>query len=193
MPRLRRPAARLALTLLALATLVVGYYLGQFWQRRALHDLTAVVYPSGRPLALAEDLVPAADDAWRLFVAGDTRAEACGQLLRDYAFARNRLAAAPTIQARLRVVLLAFDGPSADARERLADGAAWIDVIAPAPDMLEALAGELGILPTGSAWCTGPAASAVLVSPRLEAWALIPHEPPAAMARNIRGIIEFVE
>jgi hypothetical protein len=33
----------------------------------------------------------------------------------------------------------------------------------------------------------------VLVSPRQEAWALIPHEAPAAMARNIRTIIEFVE
>jgi hypothetical protein len=184
---------RLALTLLALATLISGYYLGQLWQRQALQDLTAVVYPSGRPLALPDDLLPAGDDAWRLFVTGDTTATACRQLLRDYGFARNRLAAAPDIQARLRLVMLAFDQPEEAARERLADEAGWIDVIAPSPDVLEDLAGELGIRPIGSAWCTGAAASAVLVSPRQEAWGLIPHEAPAAMARNIRGIIEFVE
>jgi hypothetical protein len=190
---MRRPVGRLALTLLALATLISGYYLGQLWQRQALQDLTAVVYPSGRPLALPEDIFPPGDDAWRLFVTGDTTAAACEQLLRDYGFARNRLAAAPGIQARVRLVMLAFDRPSEAARERLGDESGWIDVIAQSPDVLEQLAAELGIRPTVSAWCTGPAASAVLVSPRQEAWALIPYEAPAAMARNIRGIIEFVE
>jgi hypothetical protein len=91
---------RLALTLLALATLISGYYLGQLWQRQALQDLTAVVYPSGRPLALPDDLLPAGDDAWRLFVTGDTTATACRQLLRDYGFARNRLAAWPRTSRR---------------------------------------------------------------------------------------------
>lgn len=190
---MRRPVGRLALTLLALATLISGYYLGQLWQRQALQDLSAVVYPNPRPLALPNDLFPADDDAWRLFVTGDTTAAACRQLLRDYGFARNRLAAAPGIQARLRLVILAFDQPDEAARERLGDEAGWVEVIAPSPDELEDLAGELGIRPTGSAWCTGAAATAVLVSPRREAWALIPYEAPPAMARNIRGIIEFVE
>jgi hypothetical protein len=193
MPALRRPTARLALTLVALATLIAGYYLGQYWQRQPLQDLSAVVYDSGRPLALPEDRFPPGEDAWRLFVTGDTTAAACADLLRDFGFARNRLAAVPDIQARLRLVMIAFDDAVDGRGDRLAGGSDWIDVIRPTAGERDRLAGELGILPTGSVACTGTDATAVLVSPRHEAWARVTHEQPAAMARNIRSVIEFVE
>lgn len=193
MPGMRRPTTRLGLTLLALATLIAGYYLGQYWQRRPLQDLTAVVYASGRPLALPEDRFPPGDDAWRLFVAGRPASPACAGLLRDYAFVRNRLAAVPGVQARLRVVMITVDGSGDDPDDGPAAGADWIDLLAIPHSTADRLAGELGLGPNGSATCTGEDAAGILVSPRQEAWARIPYEQPAAMARNIRGVIEFVE
>ncbi|MCB1774623.1 MAG: hypothetical protein KDI88_13490 [Gammaproteobacteria bacterium] len=191
---MRTPRARLLLTLAALASLLVGYYAGQYWQRQTLADISAVVYPSGR--AIDFELHPDLSDAtpaWRLFVNVDTSSDDCRRLVRDYAFVRNRLASAPAIQQRLRLALLAYDQPTETQAGALNDDADWIDVIVASPGALDRLAAELGNLPTSTTWCDHHQGNAILVSPQREAWALIPYELPEAMAHNVRTIIEFVE
>lgn len=193
----RRPWLRFALVAAALLSLLVGYYLGQYWQRRGLGELSATVYPVGRPLDYPAGLPLTPGDAdarrWRLFVTADTREDACRDLLQHFALVMNRLAAWPGVQPRVRVTLLAYDAPDATAIQRFSGLAGWSEVVSAPPAMLDALAAQLGILPLGADWCAGPQGSGVLVSPRREAWALLPADTPAATAQNLASIIGFVE
>lgn len=194
--RRRGPRARLLLTLAALASLIVGYYLGQAWQRRPLDALSAIVYPTPRLVDYGELLTPAplgADESWRLFVVADTTAPHCAELLRHHALVHNRLAAHAGIQKQLRLTLLAYDDPDDDQVARFAGALPWLDVIAATPQALGELSAQLGIQPLTDDWCSPLQSNAVLVSPAREAWALVPHEAPVIMARNITTIIEFVE
>ncbi len=199
MPKVSRrgPGRRLVLTLAALASLIVGYYLGQLWQRQPLDDLSAIVYPNGKALTYPADVgLPdqgADDDLWRLFVVADTGAAACGDLLRHYALVINRLAHRPKLQPRLRLTLLAYDQPDAAHSATFAGTADWIEVISAPPATLDTLSGQLGIAPITDGWCTAAQGNAILVAPDAVAWALIPYEQTAIMARDIATIIEFVE
>ena len=114
-------------------------------------------------------------------------------MLRHHAFVRNRLAAWPDIQSRLRLSVLAYDQPDAAAVADFAGTQDWVDVISAAPAQLDRLSEALGILPIGDDWCTPTAANAVLVSPAGEVWALLPHASAAIMAHDLRTIIAFVE
>ena len=193
----RGPGRRLVLTLAALASVIVGYYLGQWWQRQPLSDLSAIVYPNGRPVTYpAEIRLPDPDEdsrLWRLFVVGDTRATACGELLRHYALVINRLAHRPKLQPRLRLTLLAYDQPDTTARAAFAGAADWVEVLSAPPPVMDALIGQLGIAPAADGWCTATQDSAILVAPDAVAWALIPYEQTAIMAHDIATIIDFVE
>lgn len=193
----RGPGKRLLLTLAALASLIVGYYLGQSWQRQPLDGLSAVVYPNGKRIELAADTFSdsANDDVrpWRLFTTVDTDRAACRELRDDYALVINRLAHRPALQARVRVAMLAYDRPDAQAGSGFATAYPWLDLIAIAAPQRDRLAAELGILPTTDDWCRGPQASAILVAPDAVAWALIPHEQADIMAHNIITLIDFVE
>ena len=186
--------SRLLLTFAALLSLILGYYLGQYWQRRPLAELSAVVYSSGQPVRYPEaQAIPSEDDNWRLFTTANTALAPCRDLVRHYAFVLNRLAARPKLQARLRLTVLAYDQPDTAAAEAFGGGADWVEVISGEPQQLDGLSAQLGILPAGGAWCSGVQANAVLVSPQREAWALIPLEQAAMMARNVRTVIDFVE
>jgi hypothetical protein len=191
----RTPRARLLLTLAALASLLIGYYFGQYWQRQPLEALSAIVYPSGR--AVDFELHPALSEAapaWRLFVNVDTSNSDCQRLVRDYGFLRNRLASVPALQQRLRLTLLAYGQADDDEQAKaLTASDDWIDVLSATPSALDRLAAELGNLPTSTKWCDRHQGNAILVSPQAEAWALIPYELPETMAHNVRTIIEFVE
>ncbi|MDJ0739267.1 MAG: hypothetical protein QNJ91_06095 [Gammaproteobacteria bacterium] len=192
--RRRGPGRRLVLTLAALASLIAGYYLGQAWQRQPLADLTAVVYANGRAIDYPAGLAIAdAAPAWRLFVAADIREPACTGLRRDYALVINRLAHRPDIQQRVRLSVLAYDRPEPERVALFTGGHDWVDVISADRATLDGLAGQLDMRPAGGAWCTGPRAAATLVAPDATAWALIPHEAAAIMARNIITLIDFVE
>lgn len=191
------PGRRLTLTLVALATLITGYYLGQRWQRLPLTDLSALVYPNGMaidyPDAIAARITDDARRPWRLFVTGDTRAPACRALLKHYALVINRLAPYPAIQSRLRLSMLAFDTPTPDVMAEFRAGLPWVDVIEAPADQLDRFSAELGIRPVGSNWCEPTQANAILVSPGDVAWALIPYGQAAIMAHDIRTLIDFVE
>ena len=193
----RGPGRRLVLTLAALASLIVGYYLGQLWQRQPLSDLTAIVYPNGRPLTYPAGIrLPDQDVGgrlWRLFVVGDTGAATCGELLRHYALVINRLAHRPKLQPRLRLTLLAYDQPDATTRAAFAGTADWLEVVSAPPPVLDELSGQLGIAPVTDGWCTPTQGSAILVAADAVAWALIPYEQTAIMAHDIATIIDFVE
>jgi hypothetical protein len=193
----RSPRARLILTLAALLSLVAGYYLGQYWQRRPLAELSAVVYPDGRQIEYPGELAisdpPGEPGLWRLFLAADTRRAACRDWVREFAFVINRLAAWPEIQANLRLTVLAYDQPDATAGVTLTEGAGWVEIVSAEPQHLDRLSGQLGILPSGGEWCSGAQANSVLVSPQRRSWALIPHQQAAIMARNLSTIIAFVE
>lgn len=197
--RRRRPGIRLLLILAALASIIAGYYLGQYWQRRPLAELSARIYPAGRPVKFHAGVDPDAQRAattpvpWRLFLSADTRDAQCVGLIRHYATVINRLAAWPDIQARLRLTLLAYDQPDATDVDAFTGGAEWIEVITADPESLDQLSSQLGLIPKADAWCTGNTANAILVSPKHRQWALIPHEQAAMMAHNIRTIIAFVE
>ena len=193
----RGPGRRLILTLAALGALIVGYYLGQYWQRQPLGELSAIMYPNGQaieyPVELTALQAQAGKQNWRLFVSADTRAAACVDLLRHYATVINRLAAQPDIQQRLRLTLLAYDQPEKAAIDSFTRGLSWVDVLgAPAP-VLDRLSTQLGIQRSSPDACTPTQANAVLVAPDAVAWALIPHGQAAIMARDIRTIIAFVE
>lgn len=197
-PHRRGPTARLALILAALASLLVGYYLGQAWQRRGLDDLTAVLYPVGRAIEYPAGFAlpeadPGAPPAWRLVLVADTRDPACSALLRQFALVINRLATKPDLQGRLRVTVLAYDQPDADAVAAFAQGAPWLEVPAASDQALETLAGQLGLLPDRRNWCTGTQSNSVLVAPDHTAWALLPLRPAAVMAHDIARIVDFVE
>ena len=193
----RGPGARLVLTLAALASIIVGYYLGQYWQRRPLADLSAVVYPAGQsveyPPGLGLDSNLEASPVWRLFLAADTRVPECVRLIRHYAIVFNRLAAWPTIQENLRLTVLAYDGPDATAVTAFSGGVQWAEILSADPRQLDGLSRQLGILPAQDAWCTETGTNAILVAPDGKGWALIPYEQAAMMARNISTIIAFVE
>ena len=195
--RRRGPRTRLILTLAALASLIGGYYPGQYWQRRPLADLSAIVYPAGRPIDYPASLGIAADPGpnapWRLFLTTDTRVAQCRSLLHHVASVVNRLAAWPDIPPRLRVAMLAYDHPDADAVMQFSGGADWTEVITGEAAELDRLSGQLGILPGTGAWCEPSQANGILVAPNREAWALIPYAQAAIMANNIRTIIAFVE
>lgn len=182
------------MTLAALASLIIGYYLGQAWQRQPLSDLSAIVYANGRPVDYPAEFRPAHDDtAWRLFVAGDPDAAACTDLRRDFALLINRLAARPELQRRVRLALISFAETPVLGENRFHSGYPWVDLVELDGTQRETLARQLGILPTGEDWCRGTQASGVLVSPDAVAWALIPYERPDIMAHNITSLIDFVE
>ena len=192
----RRPRSRLLLTLAALASLILGYYLGQLWQRQPLQRLSAMVYPAGQPVhypeALGLELQDPGSAPWRLFVAIDTRVPACADLVEHYAFVINRLAAWPAIQDNLRVTLLAYDRPEQTAAASFTAGLPWAELLTAPVGDLDELAGQLGILPLASGRCSAEQGHAALVSPRAEQWALIPYEQTATMAHNVRTIIDYV-
>ena len=191
----RGRGARLVVTLAALASLIAGYYAGQYWQRRPLADLSAVVYPTGQRIDAIDDLtaLAGADEAWRLFLVADTRAPACAALLRHFAQVFNRLAAWPDIQAKLRLSVLAYDEPDKAAITAFTAGVSWAEVVSADPQQLAQLTQELGIAPGGTDWCGENQRTGVLVSPARRRWALLPYEPAPAMARNLQRIIAFVE
>lgn len=194
--RRRSPRARLALILAASLSLVIGYYLGQAWQRAPLRGLSAVVYADGHAVSYPASFGIATDEGagdWRLIAMIDTRAAACGELLRHLALLRNRLAGWPRIQPRLRPTLVALDAPDATTIEGFAPGQDWIDVVTAEPGQLGAFAADLGIAPDRTGVCSPVQTNAVLASPDGRRWALIPHEQAAIMARNIATIIRFVE
>lgn len=191
-----RPKTRLLLTLAALASLIVGYYLGQYWQRQPLQDLSAVVYPDGSKVNYPAELnlSTANDNAyWRLFISVDTGQPACENLLNHYTLVLNRLAAQPRIQQNLRLTALAFNQPSPETAELYRAQRDWLDVLSSEHKILDGLAQDLGIAPISDNWCEPMQANAILVAPDHRRWALIPHEQAAIMAHNIRTIIEFVE
>ena len=196
-PTRRSPGTRLILIIAALASVIVGYYLGQYWQRRPLADVSAVVYPTGQAVEYPPGLGLNADadtpGPWRLFLPADTRVAGCKQLLRHYATVFNRLAVWPEIQANLRLSVLAYDRPDAAAVTAFTGGVDWVEVFSAGPQRLDPLTRELGIRPDHSNWCSDNAANAVLVAPDHRRWALIPREQAAIMARNISTIIAFVE
>ena len=190
----RAPGRRLALTVAALASLIIGYYLGQYWQRKPLADLSAVVYPAGRMVEYPDVLeIASGDELWRLFLVADTREGPCHQVMRHFAAVVNRLAAWPKIQERLRLTVLAYDQPDKFAADDFAGGVGWVEVISGDPAELDRLSGQLGIAPGGLDWCNSYQASTILVAPDRTAWALIPYEQAAIMARNISSIVAFVE
>lgn len=191
----RGRGTRLVVTLAALASLILGYYAGQYWQRRSLSDLSAIVYPSGQRIDTIDELaaLASADPAWRLFLVADTRAPACAALLRHFAHVFNRLAAWPDIQANLRLSLLAMDEPNEAAIAAFTAGVSWAEVVSADPHQLAQLSRELGIAPGGSDWCGENQRTGALVSPARRRWALLPYEPAPAMARNLRHIIAFVD
>jgi hypothetical protein len=197
-PARRSPWTRLILTLAALASVLAGYYLGQYWQRRPLADLSAVIYPAGQSVEYPAGLgiIDTDTDAkgpWRLFLPADTRVTECAQLLRHYASVFNRLAVWPEIQANLRLSVLAYDQPDAAAATAFTAGVSWAEVFSAGPQELDALSRQLGILPDHASWCSATVANAVLVAPDQKRWALIPYEQAAIMAHNISTIIAFVE
>ncbi len=191
----RGPGIRLLLILAALASVIAGYYLGQHWQRRPLAELSATLYPAGRPLEITAgvNLDTETQPPWRLFLSADTRDARCATLLRHYAMVINRLAAWPDIQSRLRLTLLAHDQPDVAGVDAFSAGVDWVEVIAADRESLARLSSRLGLMSEAEAWCTDSGASAVLVSPELMQWALIPYQQAAIMAHNIRTIIAFVE
>jgi hypothetical protein len=180
----------------ALTSLIIGYYLGQYWQRQPLADLSAVVYPQGLPLDLpAAVSLPetgSPEGSWRVMVAVDSGAPRCRDLLRHFALVRNRLAGWPEIQQRLRLTLLDYAPPSVEQSPIPLDGD-WIERLAPGPAVLDELTGSLGILPGRKDWCTPTQANGILVAPDLRRWALLPYEQPAIMAQNIATVVQFVE
>ena len=190
------PRARLLLTLAALGALLVGYYLGQYWQRQPLSRLSAVVFEDGKPIELPSSLsltTSAEAPVWRLFVAVNTQVDACRGAMRRLGLMMNRLAAWPKIQARVRVTALAFDNPTAEQVDAFAAGATWIDTVAIPKPELERLASDLGIQPDTSRWCAPTELNSILVAPNHTRWALIPYEYPETMAYNVQAVIQFVE
>ena len=192
----RSPRARLLVMLAALVSLIVGYYLGQSWRRQPLDDLSVILFAEPRAIDYGDLAITAPQDTphpWRLFVAGDTRESACGDMLRHYARVMNRLAARAGIQQRLRVTLLAYDNPDAAAATAFRSGVTWADVIGAPSAQLDRLGTQLGIGPDREHVCADGHTDASLVSPAHEAWALIPNDAPAIMAANIVAIVESVE
>jgi len=193
----RSPGARLILTLAALASVIVGYYLGQHWQRRPLAELSAVVYPAGQPVeypaGLLIDSNPDTPAPWRLFLVADTRVAECVRLMRHYATVFNRLAAWPAIQDNLRLTVLAYDRPDTPAVVAFTGGFGWAEIVSADRQQLEPLSRQLGILPGPDGWCGETGTNAILVAPDRKRWALIPYEQAVMMARNISTIIAFVE
>mgnify|MGYP001554130277 FL=1 len=191
----RGRGTRLVVTLAALASLILGYYAGQYWQRRPLSGLSAIVYPSGQRIHTIDELtaLAGADQAWRLFLVIDTQSPSCSALLRHFAHVFNRLAAWPDIQANLRLSLLAMDQPNEGAIAAFTAGASWVEVVSADPQQLAQLSEELGITPGGADWCGENQRTGALVSPTRRRWALLPYEPAPGMARNLQRIIAFVD
>jgi hypothetical protein len=196
-PRPRHgPRVRLTLTAAALAALIVGYYLGQHWQRQPLDGLSAIVYPDGQPIDWPEGLDPAADEAsriWRLFLVADRKAADCQAAMRRFGLMMNRLAAWPTIQSRVRLTVITTDPPGDPDSESLAAGAAWMDVVRTNPVDRERLVAGLGLRPDPARPCTPEQLNSILVAPDQRRWALIPFEEPSRMAFNVQAVIQFVE
>ena len=192
----RSPRARLLLTAAALIALIAGYYLGQFWQRQGLDQLSAVVFRDGKRVAYPESLAldPGPDDrVWRLFLVVDTGRDDCLAAIRRFGLMINRLAAWPDIQPRVRVSMLAYDRPSLTRAEQLRGGAPWLEIVsAPASD-LDRVSGPLGLLPDPARWCAPSQLNGILVDPDQRRWALIPYEDPKTMAYNVQAVIQFVE
>jgi hypothetical protein len=196
-PRPRRPGwVRLLLISAALASLVGGYYLGQYWQRQPLDALSAVVYPDGQrvgfPAAAGILAGTSDDDPWRILIVTDLQTAACQELLRHFALVRNRLAGWPDIQRRIRLTLLDFGHVSPGVLEPLI-AEDWMERPTLDQVQLAELTASLGIQPAAGALCTATQANAVLVAPDLRRWALLPYEQPAIMAHNIATIVQFVE
>ncbi len=194
--RRRRPVRRFILISIAIATLIVGYYLGQYWQRQPLSELSAEVYDGKRRLQLPERLASPGDEQsprWRLFISADTTADACRQLLRDYALMFNHLAVRPDLQSNLKVVVLAYDRPDLAQQTTFTGGVTWAELLIGDPDAMDNVATQLGLSTSGIAWCSLGNDAAVLVGPDDTQWALLPHGEPDIMAHTLIGIIDFVE
>lgn len=195
-PTRRSPRARWLLTLAALGALIVGYYLGQAWQRQHLDRLSAIVFTDGQSVAMPEGLgldVPEGQAVWRLFLVADTREPACRTALPRFGLMMNRLAAWPKIQERVRLTVLAYDAPPDAEALAFRAGATWIDVVSAEKADLDPLSEDLGIRPDGTGWCVPTRLGSILVDPDRRRWARIPFEDPATMAHNVQAVIQFVE
>ena len=193
----RPRAKRLVVTLAALLSLIVGYYLGQQWQRQPLVDLSATVFANGIAIDYPDGLQRPDSfidaDAWRLFMAFDSRIPACKERLQQALLAMNRLASRPDLQGRTRLTLLLYNDAGSATRDGLRGSDERIEILAGNAAELDEITGRIGTLPLPSRWCAADAGGLALVSPDHEAWALLPWERPASMAHNIATIVEFLE
>lgn len=190
----RSPAQRFAIISVALATVVLGYYLGNRYQLNELQNTAALMNEQpvevelvNLPSALREAIV--AEDQWLIVLPGEPGLH-CDALLEHFVDVVNRLAAWPKIQQRIRFVLLASSGA--------AGGIRWNHVPWAKVQMLDqetqlALSTQLGIAPIGTRWCQDVQATAALIGPGNQVHALLPLDKPAKIAESVRLIVDTLD
>lgn len=178
---------RLVLIMAALATLLVGYYLGNQYQFGNLQSLQAIVLdqpvevdPLLLPQALREQRE--AQPGWLILLAGDLKTPACEQLLQHYVQVHNRLAGESQLQNGLQLALL----QSSDAQPTpVWQHVRWANAYALPKEQLLKLTGTLGISPIGTRWCQDVQANAALIGPDDLQRAILPQAKAAETAEAI--------
>ena len=113
----RTPLQRFAIILLAVATVSLGYYLGNLYQFDKLRNSAAIMLDE--PLELDTSALPerlqdriASAQSWVVLLPGQNGND-CDRLLEHYMEVVNRLAAWPEVQERINLALLVTsDRPS---------------------------------------------------------------------------------
>jgi hypothetical protein len=187
----RSPLQRFAIISVALATVLLGYYLGNRYQFGELQNSAALVYEQPIEFDIATLPQPLRGqienpDHWIILLPGETGA-ACDRLLEHFVEVINRLAAWPAIQQRVHLVLLETDQKPASLAWQ---SVPWASVQSLSATQMLELTSQLGIAPTGTRWCQDVQATAALLGPANLTHALLPLDKPADIAESLRLVIE---
>ena len=166
-----------------LATLLLGYYLGQLYQQHRLGGEGATLVDSPGEIATPARLPLSGH--WNLLLAGEPDSR-CEQLLRTMVATVNRLAGSPQLQSRIRVRLIATRRPDADS---LWNSLPWAAVHYLGPSQRSGLLQVLG-LPIPDGIHCGPETPLALVGPDRKLYAHLQLNKPERMAEQLRDLTE---
>lgn len=183
MPRQR---SRFRIVVAALATVLVGYYLGQVYQQHRLQQQGITLLDD--PVPVSKEIRLPLSGHWTLMLPGEADA-ACEQLLRSMVQMVNRLAASPKLQAQIRLRLLATHAPGS---KSLWHFVPWASVLYLGRDERSRLLESLQLQPLKAGSC-GPSAQLALTGPDMRLYAHLRLDKPARMADSLRQLIETLE
>lgn len=182
---MRRRPSRFRLIVAALATVLVGYYLGQLYQQSRFESRGIELIDQPQTVRTAARLP--LDGYWTLVLPGEPGA-GCEQALQALVETYNRLADAPKLQKTLRIRLLSTRPAGEDS---LWNYFSWSSVLYLESGQHGEVMRALSLPPQTDLQCTR-ATRLALIGPNRRLYAHVHLDKPARMAESLRELTEML-